>query len=146
MDTNFNGCHYFWVILDVFMFSFSKWKTVQNVVFVTYLSHLMTKPTKCSVRGCTGWSESSLCAQWVAKDPSFLHAAESEDSDPERMPRLICVFAGRTCHFVGFVMRRLISYKKNLKRPILPMWYLIVALPEDLVIVFYIMCEAALGE
>ena len=27
-----------------------------------------------------GWSESSLCAQWVAKDPSFLRA-HSEDSD-----------------------------------------------------------------
>ena len=26
------------------------------------------------------WSESSLCAQWIAKDPSFLHA-DSEDSD-----------------------------------------------------------------
>ena len=26
------------------------------------------------------WSESSLCAQWVAKDPSFLHA-DSEYSD-----------------------------------------------------------------
>ena len=26
------------------------------------------------------WSESSLCSQWVAKDPSFLHA-DSEDSD-----------------------------------------------------------------
>ena len=26
------------------------------------------------------WSESSLCAQWVAKDPSFLHW-DSEDSD-----------------------------------------------------------------
>ena len=26
------------------------------------------------------WSESSLCAQWVAKDPRFLHA-DSEDSD-----------------------------------------------------------------
>ena len=54
------------------------------------------------------WSESSLCAWWVAKDPSFLHA-DSEDSDQTgRMPRLIWVFAGRTCHFVGFVMRRLI--------------------------------------
>ena len=41
-------------------------------------------------------SESSLCAQWVAKDPSFLHA-DSEDSDQTgQMPRLICVFAGRT--------------------------------------------------
>ena len=26
------------------------------------------------------WSESSLCAQWAAKDPSFLHA-DSQDSD-----------------------------------------------------------------
>ena len=34
-------------------------------------------------------SESSLCAQWVAKGPSFLHA-DSEDSDQTgRMPRLI---------------------------------------------------------
>ena len=50
-------------------------------------------------------SESSLCAQWIAKDPSFLHA-NSEDSDQTgRMPRLILVFAGRTCHFEGFVMR-----------------------------------------
>ena len=46
-----------------------------------------------------------LCTQWVAKDPSFLHA-DSEDSDQTgRMPKLICVFAGRTCHFV--LMRRL---------------------------------------
>ena len=42
------------------------------------------------------WSESSLCAQRVAKDPSFLHA-DSEDSDQTwRMRRLIWVFAGRT--------------------------------------------------
>ena len=26
------------------------------------------------------WSESSLCTQWVAKEPRFLHA-DSEDSD-----------------------------------------------------------------
>ena len=42
------------------------------------------------------WSESSLCAQWVDKGPSFLHA-DSKDSDQTgRMPRLIWVFAGRT--------------------------------------------------
>ena len=41
-------------------------------------------------------SESSLCAQWVAKDPRFLHA-DSQDSDQTgRMPRLIWVFAERT--------------------------------------------------
>ena len=44
------------------------------------------------------WSESSLYAEWVAKDPSFLHA-DSEDSDQTgRMPS----------HFVGFVMSWLI--------------------------------------
>ena len=53
--------------------------------------------------------QSSLCTQWVAKDLSFLHA-DSEDSDQSgRMPRLIWVFAGRTCRFDGFVMSRLIS-------------------------------------
>ena len=37
--------------------------------------------------------------------PRFPHA-DSEDTDQTgRMPRLICVFAGRTCYFVGFVMR-----------------------------------------
>ena len=37
----------------------------------------------------------------------FLHG-DNEDSDQtERMPRLIGVFAGRTCHIVGFVVTRL---------------------------------------
>ena len=40
------------------------------------------------------WSESSLCAHWVAKDPSFLHT-DSKDSDQTgRM--LIWAFAGHT--------------------------------------------------
>ena len=60
------------------------------------------------------WSESSLCTQWVSKDASFLHV-DSEDSDQTgRMPRLICVFAGHTCHFVGFVMRWLIYEDRRL--------------------------------
>ena len=51
--------------------------------------------------------QSSLCTQRVAKDPRFLHA-DSKDSDQTgRMPRLIWVFAGCTCYFVGFVMRLL---------------------------------------
>ena len=55
---------------------------------------------------CPGWSESLLCTQWVAQDLSFLHV-DSENSDQTgRM--LIWVFAGHTCHFVDFVMRRLI--------------------------------------
>ena len=68
------------------------------------------------------WSSSSLCTQWVDKDPSFLHAdpsflhADSEDSDQSGwMPRLIWVFAG-TCHFVGFVMRQLTWHSDSLKK------------------------------
>ena len=63
----------------------------------TKKSRDMTKPTKgvCAQRRLrSAWAsaqsdQSSLCAQWVAKDPSFLHA-DSEDSDRTgRMPRLI---------------------------------------------------------
>ena len=68
------------------------------------MSRLVTKPTKwvCAQRRLrSAWAsaqsdQSSLCAQWVAKDPSFLHT-DSEDSDQTgRMTRLIWVFAGRT--------------------------------------------------
>ena len=42
---------------------------------------------------------------------SVLLQADSEGFDQTgQMPRLIQVFAGCTCHFVGFVMRRL-KYK-----------------------------------
>ena len=75
---------------------------------------MTVRPAKTQIR--LGESECSLCAQCVAKDPSFLHA-DSEDSDQTgrisdqtgRMPRLIWFFAGRTWNCVGFVMRRLIS-------------------------------------
>ena len=44
----------------------------------------------------TVWSESLLCAQWVAKGSNYLHA-DSKDSDQTvRMPRLSRVFASRT--------------------------------------------------
>ena len=68
------------------------------------MSRLMSKPTKWHVRPAKThislgirpvWSESSLCAQRVAKEPSFLHV-DSKDSDQTgRMPKLIWVFAGR---------------------------------------------------
>ena len=67
------------------------------------LAEIRTKRTKWTVRPAKiqislgilpVWSESLLCAQWVAKDSSFLHA-DSEDSDPSlRWPH--------SC-FVGFV-------------------------------------------
>ena len=36
--------------------------------------------TQISLGICPVWSEYSPCAQWVAKDPRFLHA-DSDDSD-----------------------------------------------------------------
>ena len=42
------------------------------------------------------WPESSLCAQLVAKDPSFLHANSIDSDQTGRMPRLIWIFAGHT--------------------------------------------------
>ena len=78
------------------------------------MSRLMTKPTKWHVRRAKTqislgirpvWSESLLSA-WRKLGSLATHWAQSEDSDQTgRMPRLIWVFAGRTCHFVGFVMR-----------------------------------------
>ena len=84
------------------------------VVMLVFLSRLMwnyviyeprhdkTSKLRCAQRrlrsacASTVWSESLLCAQWVAKDPRFLYA-DSEDSDQTgRMPRLIWVFAWRT--------------------------------------------------
>ena len=56
------------------------------------------------------WSESSLCAHWIAKDPSFLHAdSESDWADAQTDLSLPWVHN----HIVGFVMRRLISLWQN---------------------------------
>ena len=57
-----------------------------------------------SLRILTVWSEFSLCAHWVAKDPIRLHA-DSEHSDQTLwVHRLIWVFAGRTDHLVFVVL------------------------------------------
>ena len=53
----------------------------------------MTKPTQWV---CAQTDQSSQCAQWVAKNPSFLHADSEDSHQTGRMPRLIWVFAGRT--------------------------------------------------
>ena len=53
------------------------------------------------------WSESSLCAQWVAKGPRFLHA-DSEDYDQTgRDAQADLSLRWAHTHFVGFVMSRL---------------------------------------
>ena len=74
------------------------------------MSRLVTKPTKwlCTQRRLgSAWAsaqsdqQSSLCAQWVAKDPSFLHA-DSEETDLSlgwaHMP--FCWFCHEASHMV----------------------------------------------
>ena len=78
------------------------------------MSRRMTKPTNWPIRPAKtqislgirpASSESSLTA-WRKTGHLTTYWAHSEDSDQTgRMPRLIWVFARRTCHFVGFVMR-----------------------------------------
>ena len=59
------------------------------------------------------WSESSLSA-WKNLGTLVTYKAHSEDSGQTgQMPRLIWVFNGRTHHFVGFVMLRLILRKNT---------------------------------
>ena len=81
---------------------------------VVHFSHLMTKPTKWHVRPsktqislgiCAVWSESSLSA-WRNIGSSAACWVHRKDSD---QTGLIWVSTGRTCHFIGFVMRWLIS-------------------------------------
>ena len=99
----------------------------------THLSRLVTKPTKwlCAQRRLirlggaqTGrssaktqislgirpvWSDSYLCAQWVAvKGSKHSSCGQRRLIRQGGTPRLIWVFARRTCHFVDFAMRRLI--------------------------------------
>ena len=97
-----------------------KWTLQQvskNVHFQQKMSCLMTKPTKWYVRPAKTqislgihpvWSVSSLCTQWIAKHPSFLHV-DSEDSD-QTGHLLIWVFTRRTsvnwlCHEVAHFLK-----------------------------------------
>ena len=74
----------------------------------SHLSRHMTKPTKwlCTHRRLrSAWAfmqtdQSSLCAEWVVKDPSFLHAYSKDSNQTGQMPRLIWVFFGSTCIFL----------------------------------------------
>ena len=63
---------------------------------------MAVRPAKTQISLASAQSDqSSLCAQWVTKDPSFLHA-DSEDSDQTDLS-----LRWAHSHFVGFVMSRL---------------------------------------
>ena len=76
------------------------------------LSRRMTKPTELHVRPAKIQISMGIHPFWSVFSVrmkitwTLSYRAHSEDSDQTgRMPRLIWVFAGRTCHFVCFVVR-----------------------------------------
>ena len=80
-----------------------RWHRRNNILWIEVVT--VTKPIKYPVYPV--WAKSSLYVQWVAQVPRFLDAdSGSLWSDWAEIPRLIWVFAGRTAHFVGFVVRR----------------------------------------
>ena len=91
-----------------------EWEPICNLICLYHLNQRKPKPTKWLVRPAKTqisldirlvWSESSLCALKMLGS-IVTYWAHSEDADyTRRMSKLIWVFAERTCHFVGFVMR-----------------------------------------
>ena len=70
--------------------------------------HVLPAKTQVSLCIRTIWSESLLLARRKLGSLATHWAHIKGSNQTGRMPRLIWVFAGRTCHFVGFVMRWLI--------------------------------------
>ena len=52
------------------------------------MSQGMTKPAKWHVHAVNS-DQSLLCAQWVVKDPSFLHVDREDSDQTGQMPSLI---------------------------------------------------------
>ena len=83
----------------------------------TQMSRLMTKPTKwlCTQQRLrSAWAsvqsdQSSLCTQWIDKDPSLLHV-DSEDSDQPGHAQADLSLHWAHSHFVVSVMRWLKSH------------------------------------
>ena len=91
-------CSY--VIIDsqtpVFGWYYSSKTYIHAIWFFFFFFNKLLRKTQISLCIRPVWSESLLCAQWVAKG-SMLHRADGEDSDQTgRMRSLIWVFAGRT--------------------------------------------------
>ena len=61
----------------------------------------------------TIWSESSLCALWLAKDPNCLLVDSEDLVQTGQVPRLILVTAGSTGHFVRVYPPKYLDTWKN---------------------------------
>ena len=118
-----------WCTFSFLMYLYRNSCVLRRLIWICTVDYCL--PGTLGMKGLTKWAASwqnqqnGMCAQrrltsaWASaqSDQSSLsawrklgslatHWAHSEDSDKTgRMPRLIWVFAGRTCHFVGFVMR-----------------------------------------
>ena len=114
--------HSWWAIKLLYILSDSK----QHFSYINESPHDKTnkmacEPSEDSVRPV--WSESLLSA-WRKLGSLATHWAHSENSDQTgQMHRLIRVFAGITCHFVGFITRRLICISSQNKMIILRSGY-----------------------
>ena len=96
--------------------------TTECILCRLQMSQRMTKPTKWHVSPAKTqislgirpvWSESSLSA-WRKLTSLATHWVHSEDSDQTgRMPSLIWVFAGHTCHFAQMVQNQIIQASGN---------------------------------
>ena len=87
--------------------------STHNIYFVPKrrkMSQCMTKPTKwhvcpaqISLGICPVWSVSTVCMKkaWV---PGYPQSTQQDSDQTGWMPRLIWIFAGLTCHFVGYMM------------------------------------------
>ena len=105
--------YFFWFFWTI-GFGHLIWKQFRSVRDCPDLSRLMTKPTKWPLHPAKTqirpvWSESSLSARRKLGSLAIYWAPRKDTDQTGQMPRLIWVFAGRTCNFIGFVMRRLIS-------------------------------------
>ena len=88
--------------LNIFCFTKYTWVRKWASAWQNLQNGMRPAKTQISLGIRPVWSESllSLATRWT----------HSEDWSDRRMPRLILVFAGRTCHVVGFVKRWLKYY------------------------------------
>ena len=85
-------------------------QTVQDLRMTKLFEPQHDKTNKMSLRPV--WSESLLCAQWVAKDPSFLHV-DSEDSDQTGRIRPVWSESSLGAHAILLVLSCCGSFVKN---------------------------------
>ena len=83
----------------------------EEIASLTNMSRLVRKPTKwlCAQRRLrSAWASAQSDQSLRCALNAFLHADSEDLGQTGRMPRLIIVFAGRTCHFVDFLVTWLI--------------------------------------